>query len=115
MYIELPGASSLGSSDEWASRLFQIAGLVRRGAVLYGRKAGCGYEEEAGQSLGKKEAMQELGKGMAVDLFLGNRDRFSLTLDPEFGDDWFLNVDNFFLTRQRARLYLWISGTRTVI
>ena len=25
MYIELPGASSLGSSDEWASRLFQIA------------------------------------------------------------------------------------------
>lgn len=104
MYIELPGASSLGSSDEWASRLFQIADWCDGVQSFMDAKQDAAMKKKLAKVLEKKEAMQELGKGMAVDLFLGNRDRFSLTLDPEFGDDWFLNVDNFFFLPDKGKI-----------
>jgi hypothetical protein len=49
--------------------------------------------------LKRKEELRELGKGLAVDIFLGNRDRMSIDRFDSKGEPiYYVNFDNFFFT-----------------
>lgn len=90
LYDELDGASSSWRREEWAETPVQVVDWVDEVADFWSAKDGM-KQQALSRILGTKEGARELGKGLAVDLFLGNGDRMA----PD-NETVFVNFDNFF-------------------
>lgn len=107
LYNLLPQASTYWNADEWGQTPLQIVDYVHN-LRDFGKAAEDGAQgQQARQTLSQilehKEPLRDLGRGVAVDVWLGNEDRIAAD-----HNGYYVNFDNFFYNngdRRRTVFY----------